>query len=118
MKKQITTTFTSMIGDNELCTMKNKPQLMGSCDSEMKAILDDTWSLFVQYGLKYHWDCIDKTRITFSQLCSRMPYTVDTYNWRPVAGRMFVCDKITKGSYGFEFNPPLEFHCWLENKTV
>ena len=57
-------------------------------------------------GMKRYWHCLEKAKIVAETLKG---------NWVVVIGTMHVACKSMKSSYGFDYNPPLEFHAWCEN---
>lgn len=54
-------------------------------------------------GLKMYWDCLEKAKITAGIIGGVV-----------VLGSTYVVSNDYKSEYGYEFQPPLEFHAWVE----
>ena len=55
-------------------------------------------------GLKRHWSCLEKAIITHSILNRGVI----------VLGSLFVTSGDHQSEYGYAFNPPYEFHAWVQ----
>lgn len=51
-------------------------------------------------GLRKHWHCLEKAQVARRLLNTGIV----------VVGRMYVLSGDKKSTYGYEFNPPFEFH--------
>jgi len=59
---------------------------------------------FQMVGLTRHWNCETKVKIVLDVIGSGFV----------VIGSMYVLSPNNYGEYGFEFNPPFEFHAWVQ----
>lgn len=59
-------------------------------------------------GLKLYADCILKNEIA--------QVVIDHSCWSMVIGGLKIWNKERNGTYGFNYNPPFEFHTWLQNE--
>lgn len=56
-------------------------------------------------GLKRHWNCLEKAFKTVEILERGIV----------VLGSLFITSGDYKSEYGYAFNPPLEFHAWVQD---
>ncbi len=73
-------------------------------DAERRCVLND------MAGLSVRWQCDAKalaTVLTLQEL-GRTGLSIHV-------GSLFIWSKDHKSNYGFAYNPPLEFHCWVQD---
>ena len=72
-----------------------------------KEDVKDMINLFTQANLKRYWNCLEKAK-----------YIADMFGRKEITlGRLKVLSKDYRSGYGFEFNPPYEFHAWFNYKN-
>lgn len=74
------------------------------------AIFDKIQSAFG--GLTCHWDCNNKTEIAFNILAAEKNLKVD-FQLVQVIGGVKAVSADGLSAYGYEFHPPIEFHCFI-----
>jgi len=86
--------------NSSLLTGKEKYPIIGNKIAEEK--IRDITSRF--YGLRRYWHCLEK-----AQIAKKIIGFGDI-----VIGSLMLLDKDTNSTFGYYYNPPLEFHAWLE----
>ena len=54
-------------------------------------------------------DCVEKSHLVW--------FYLKDISWKIVIGSIKVFSKDMKATYGHDFNPPRELHCWLEKEN-
>jgi len=96
---KVTTFFTTKYDDLEsVMTGEEIFPIIGNLVTEEQAS-----EVIKQFrGLNPYWNCLEKTRIA------------DKYFYGiPTIGSLHILNVDFKSAYGYEFNPPFEFHTWL-----
>jgi len=96
----VTTGLTTITQDTELLTGSERYPIIGDAVSE-----DDVASLFTSFrNLRKYWDCLGKAYRAQNFLGKR----------RVMLGSLLVVSGDWKSEYGYYWNPPFEFHAWLD----
>jgi hypothetical protein len=99
-----TTAFATMMGDrDQLLSGEDNWPIIGTAFPEDKILL----ILQSLAGLNRYWDCINKATIARDILNDGVV----------VVGGLMAISGDLQSSYGYYFNPPFEFHAWLECKN-
>ena len=96
----VTTGLTTITQDTELLTGTERYPIVGDAVSE-----DDVATLFISFqGLRKYWDCLGKA------------YRAQLFlgKGRVMVGSLLVVSGDWKSEYGYHWNPPFEFHAWLD----
>jgi len=101
--KEKTTFFTNKFDDQNIMTGEETYNLIGF--SMDYTIANELIKKFK--GLNLHWNCEDKSRITWDFL----------KRGTLVIGSLKIWNAERDASYGFEYHPPLEFHAWIEERV-
>ena len=100
MRNAVTTGFSVLEPGKDLMTGKERYQIVGRAVSE-----EEVRSLLTSFsGLQRYWDCIGKAQRA-QKLLGR---------GRVMIGSLLVTSGDLKSEYGYYFNPPYEFHAWLD----
>lgn len=91
------------IGNELLVTGLEDYPLVGSVITEEQKVECMKWFI----GLSLYWDCNNKALAAY--LALGLP------GFCAVAGSLYVWSEDMESNYGYEYNPPLEFHVWLQN---
>ncbi len=94
------TNFSKIAIDDPIMTGNEKYLVVGD-------IIPEIWIRKVMQhfaGFKVHWNCIEKAQVAHQILNMGVV----------VVGKMHVMSGDKKSMYGFDFNPPLEFHSWIQ----
>lgn len=98
----VTTKFEYADYDQKLITGKEVYPIIGDYPIPINKI----WPKLI--GLKSSWNCIEKAQIVQDIL----------KEGSVIIGSLIVWSSNFRSSYGFEFNPPYEFHAWVELNSV
>lgn len=104
-EKRVTTTFAvKNFKDDPLIEAGQSYPLLGDAitKSEKECILEDL------IGLSQKWQCDAKALTTLLALRKSGRHGLEMH-----IGSLFIWSKDHLSSYGFAYNPPLEFHCWV-----
>ena len=94
------TTAEDFIEDKKFLTGDEKYKIIGKSltERQLKKIIKEC------AGLKKNWDCLSKAKIAKKIL----------KKGRVMVGSLMVNSSDMKSQYGFYYNPPYEFHAWLQ----
>lgn len=102
-------TYTTGFNDDELLTGNEIYPVIGDLlDVSMAEAL---YSAYGSLRFKRYWDCVEKTmlakKLLSAFMTSRKAPTI-------MVGALEVWSIDKKSSYGFDFEPPFQFHAWLQ----
>jgi hypothetical protein len=116
----------STIFPNLLANDKTIPRLTGReqypvlCNSSFDITQDYANEIQKRFsGLQTLGNCIEKNVIALTKLTELHCLGINSMqDFQVMLGSFYVWSIDKRSSYGFEFNPPLEFHAWLQLEST
>jgi len=100
----VTTALPTRFDKQEFCTATERYPIMGDLLS-----LDIINSLLGKFkGLHKYYDCHEKARIVYDYVWGLFSDISLVY------GAFYIDSATNKSQYGFLYNPPFEFHAWID----